>query len=248
MRPQPLICVRDVEASSRWYQQLLGCESGHGGPEYERLVSDGRLILQLHRSDIEHHHGPIADPNVALGNGVLLWFEVADFDAAVATTRCSYRRRSCCRATAIRLIVTDGPNHWEIWLRDPDGYNGRARQPRWNSGWNLEAVADIFCQEILMPVCDRCGKGYEASERVCPSCGMSPDSTPPRCGPVAMLAMRIAWAAAFIAVIVCVLGGVIAVIRGAWFGGALLIFIFAPVGYGQHVALGMAIRYAEGEN
>ena len=67
-------------------------------------------------------------------------------------------------------------------------------------------------------------------------------------GPVAMLAMRIAWAAAFIAVIVCVLGGVIAVIRGAWFGGALLIFIFAPVGYGQHVALGMAIRYAEGEN
>lgn len=63
-----------------------------------------------------------------------------------------------------------------------------------------------------MPVCDRCGKGYEASERVCPSCGMPPDSTPPRCGPVAMLAMRIAWAAAFIAAIVCVLGGVIAVI------------------------------------
>src|SRR6476620_8609680 len=99
-----------------------------------------------------------------------------------------------------------------------------------------------------MPVCDRCGKGCEASERVCPSCGMSPDSTPPCCGPVAMLAMRIAWADAFIAVIVCVLGGVIAVIRGAWFGGALLIFIFAPVGYGQHVALSMAIRYAEREN
>jgi hypothetical protein len=31
MRPQPLICVRDVEASSRWYQQLLGCRSDHGG-------------------------------------------------------------------------------------------------------------------------------------------------------------------------------------------------------------------------
>ena len=84
MRPQPLICVRDVEASSRWDQQLLGCECGHAGPEYERLVSDGLLLLQLHRSDIEHHHGPIADPNVALGNGLLLWFEVADFDAAVA--------------------------------------------------------------------------------------------------------------------------------------------------------------------
>ena len=84
MRQQPLICVRGVEASSRWYQQLLGCESNHGGPEYERLVADGRLILQLHRWDIEHHHGPIANPNVALGNGVLLWFDVAEFDAALA--------------------------------------------------------------------------------------------------------------------------------------------------------------------
>ena len=64
--PQPLICVRDVEASSRWYQHLLGCQSAHGGAEYERLVSHGRLILQLHRWDVEHHHGPIGDPNTAL--------------------------------------------------------------------------------------------------------------------------------------------------------------------------------------
>lgn len=57
MRPQPLIACRDVEASSRWYQRLLGCKSAHGGPEYERLVDPKRqrsehasegLILQLH--------------------------------------------------------------------------------------------------------------------------------------------------------------------------------------------------------
>jgi catechol-2,3-dioxygenase len=47
MRPQPLICVKDVEASSRWYQRLLGCQSAHGGPNYERLVMDGTLMLQL---------------------------------------------------------------------------------------------------------------------------------------------------------------------------------------------------------
>lgn len=41
MRPQPLIVVTDVEASSRWYQRLLGCRSAHGGPEYERLVDGG---------------------------------------------------------------------------------------------------------------------------------------------------------------------------------------------------------------
>src|SRR5215510_1438906 len=87
MRPQPLIAVTDVEASSRWYQGLLGCQSAHGGAEYERLVSDGELILQLHRFDEDHHHGPIGDPAVRpYGNGVLLWFELEldDFEAAVA--------------------------------------------------------------------------------------------------------------------------------------------------------------------
>ena len=62
MRPQPLICVRDVEASSQWYQRLLGCESAHGGPNYERLAHAGKLVMQLHRWEVEHHHGPIGGP------------------------------------------------------------------------------------------------------------------------------------------------------------------------------------------
>jgi catechol 2,3-dioxygenase-like lactoylglutathione lyase family enzyme len=121
MRPQPLICVRDVEASNRWYQRLLGCKSDHGGPNYERLVSAGRLVLQLHRWEEAHHHGQIGDPNLAHGNGVLLWFEVDDFDAAHA------------RAMELQPEIVlprhrnppdgdGGPNHWEIWLRDHDGY------------------------------------------------------------------------------------------------------------------------------
>jgi predicted enzyme related to lactoylglutathione lyase len=123
MRPQPLICVRDVEASSRWYQHLLGCASAHGGPEYERLVSQGgALVLQLHSWEIEHHHGRIGDPDAKpYGNGVLLWFEIDDIDAAIA------------RATELKAEIVmprhrnppegdGGPNHWEIWLRDLDGY------------------------------------------------------------------------------------------------------------------------------
>lgn len=62
MRPQPLIAVADVEAASRWYQHLLGCESAHGGPDYERLVSNGQLVMQLHNWRVEHHHRPIGDP------------------------------------------------------------------------------------------------------------------------------------------------------------------------------------------
>jgi len=122
MRPQPLIAVHDVEASSRWYQRVLGCRSAHGGPDYERLVDAGdTLILQLHHHEVEHDHGPIGDPDLPHGNGVLLWFEVDDFDAAVT------------RVGELRVEVVlaphrnppsgpGGPAHREFWFRDPDGY------------------------------------------------------------------------------------------------------------------------------
>ena len=63
-----------------------------------------------------------------------------------------------------------------------------------------------------------------------------------------MLALRIAWGAAFLAAIICLLGGVVALIRGQWFAGLLLIFIMAPAGYGQYFALGLAINYARGDD
>ena len=70
MKLAPLICVRDVESSSRWYQDLLGLTSGHGGTEYERLNDGDRLVLQLHQWEIEHHHGPLGDPSLKpYGNG-----------------------------------------------------------------------------------------------------------------------------------------------------------------------------------
>jgi predicted enzyme related to lactoylglutathione lyase len=123
MRPQPLIAVTDVESSSRWYQQLLGCSSQHGGPVYERLVHSGNLVLQLHIFESDHDHGAIGDrDDRPYGNGVLLWFEVDDFEQAVE------------RATDMNAEIVlpkhrnppnpqeGGPNHWELWLRDPDAY------------------------------------------------------------------------------------------------------------------------------
>jgi catechol 2,3-dioxygenase-like lactoylglutathione lyase family enzyme len=134
MRPQPLVCVSDVEASSRWYQRLLGCESAHGGSHYERLVAHGRLVLQLHAFEVEHDHGPIGDPDDRpYGNGVLLWFELDDFDAAV-------RRAEDLGAEVIKARHRNppsgggGPNHWECWLRDPDGYTVVLASPDGSAG------------------------------------------------------------------------------------------------------------------
>jgi hypothetical protein len=52
MRPQPLIAVADVEATSRRYQRLLGCQSAHDGPNYDRLENNSTLIMQLHSCDL----------------------------------------------------------------------------------------------------------------------------------------------------------------------------------------------------
>jgi hypothetical protein len=129
MRSQPLICTKNVETLSRWYQRLLGCQSGHGGGEYERLMDGDRLIMQLHRWDVEHHHGPIGDQNSKpYGNGVLLWFEVDDFDAAVA--RSQELGAEVVKARHRNPPEEDqAPNHWEIWLRDPEGYTGVLASP-----------------------------------------------------------------------------------------------------------------------
>jgi len=122
MRPQPLIAVTDVQASSRWYQRLLGLRSDHGGPHYERLRFKDHLVLQLHSFEAEHHHGPIANrDDKPYGNGLLLWFEVDDFDAVMQRAN----------EMAVEMVMPrdrnppegdGGPNHWECWIRDPDGY------------------------------------------------------------------------------------------------------------------------------
>ena len=116
INPQPLIAVRDVEASSLWYQAVLGVQSGHGGTEYERLVCDGRLVMQLHHWDA-HEHPHLGDPKSRpYGNGVVLWFQTDSFNNTLR------------RIQTHKAQVLEGPrvnpnaNHREIWLRDPDGY------------------------------------------------------------------------------------------------------------------------------
>jgi catechol 2,3-dioxygenase-like lactoylglutathione lyase family enzyme len=116
MQAQPLIAVHDVPASSRWYQAVLGCKSGHGGPDYEQIVHKGTMVLQLHHWDA-HAHRHMGSPAIKpVGNGVVLWFQTDAFDAAMQ------------RAKAAGAEILEPPkvnpnaNHRECWLRDPDGY------------------------------------------------------------------------------------------------------------------------------
>lgn len=96
---------------------VLELASAHGGAEYERLEDAGRLVLQLHRWDVDHHHGPLGDPeDRPYGNGVAIWFEVDDLVAAVA-------RAHSLGAQVVREVhVNPNAGHRELWLHDLDGY------------------------------------------------------------------------------------------------------------------------------
>ena len=100
MNPQPLVATDDVVATSAWYQAVLGLESDHGGGDYEQLMFDGRMVMQLHRWDTDDHPH-IGDPmHQSRGNGVLLWFQTDRFDeiirkkgpgAVIFSLLCQYR-------------------------------------------------------------------------------------------------------------------------------------------------------------
>lgn len=119
VQAQPLIAVRNVRASSRWYGELLGADAlpEHSHRDlYDRVSSSGRLILQLHAWDEENHPNLINANAAPPGHGVLLWFQVDDFDSVVERAR-------ALRAEIIEEPhVNPAPRHREIWLRDIDGY------------------------------------------------------------------------------------------------------------------------------
>lgn len=121
-KPQPLIAVADVARSSRWYAELLGAErlsaaspSDHDDV-YDRIEYHDQLLLQLHAWDAEDHPNLVHAARAPVGHGVLLWFELDDFEAAVS------RARRLGAEVVQEPHVNPGPRHRELWVRDPDGY------------------------------------------------------------------------------------------------------------------------------
>jgi hypothetical protein len=111
-----MVVLHDVEAGSRWFQDVLGLVSGHGGPEYEMLMDGGTLVAQLHQWEADEHEF-LGDPSdSSRGNGILLWFATDAF----ATTL----ERVTTHQAQILEGPLDNPNSGlrEVWLRGPEGY------------------------------------------------------------------------------------------------------------------------------
>jgi len=124
-RPWPIIAVRDVPRSSRWYVELLGARENHPGAAVfnQILDEDGTVLLCLHHwgpsgPQGDHHWPSLADPGAGdVANGLLLWFVVDDFEAA-------WQRARALGATVDEPPNTDnGTGLRAFTVRDPDGWH-----------------------------------------------------------------------------------------------------------------------------
>jgi catechol 2,3-dioxygenase-like lactoylglutathione lyase family enzyme len=118
-RTWTIIGVADVARSYRWYQALLGLSGA--GPAHDHFGQlrddDGAVLLCLHRWGA-HEHPTLAGPAPAApGNGLVLFFRVDDFDAALD------RARALVPALDAGPALNEATGTLEFALRDPDGYH-----------------------------------------------------------------------------------------------------------------------------
>jgi catechol 2,3-dioxygenase-like lactoylglutathione lyase family enzyme len=131
VQSQPLIAVRNVRESSHWYTELLGADPLPDHPHrdfYDRISVSGQLVLQLHAWDEEDHPNLVNADAAPVGHGVLIWFEVSDFDAVAA------RAKKLASEVILEPHFNPAPRHREMWFRDLDGYVVVIASPDGESG------------------------------------------------------------------------------------------------------------------
>ncbi len=113
-----IIGVADVVSSFEWYRALLGLPMAVPAHDHfgQLVDADGTVLLCLHQWGA-HGHPTLSSPEESVpGNGLLLFFRVDDFDAALS------------RATGLVGALEEEPRKnpatgtLEFALRDPDGY------------------------------------------------------------------------------------------------------------------------------
>ena len=113
-----IVGVADVAGSFDWYQSLLGLPPSSPAHDYFGQIcdADGTVLLCLHKWGAHEHPSLTSPAHAEAGNGMLLFFRVDDFDAALR------------RARTLAGVLAEEP-HWnpntggrEFALRDPDGY------------------------------------------------------------------------------------------------------------------------------
>ena len=117
-RTWTIIGVRDVPRSFKWYQSLFGQKATRPAHSYfgQLVDTDGTVLLCLHEWGVEDHPPLTSPENGTPGNGLLLFFRVDDYDAALR------RARALVPRFEEEPHVNPNTKTGEFSLRDPDGY------------------------------------------------------------------------------------------------------------------------------
>jgi catechol 2,3-dioxygenase-like lactoylglutathione lyase family enzyme len=117
-RTWTIIGVADVLRSFNWYQSLLGLPEATPAHDYfgQIVDSDGTVLLCLHEWGAHDHPSLMSPGHAKPGNGLLLFFRVDDFDAALP------RARALVGRLEEEPHVNPATGTHEFALRDPDGY------------------------------------------------------------------------------------------------------------------------------
>jgi hypothetical protein len=122
VKTEIMLFVKDVTASSTWYQSLLGAVSAHGGPEYEMLNdSEGELLFQLHKLEGDEHGISLSDDSSGgeeiRGAGVLCYVRVDEVHEI-------YKKALSMNAdVSSEPTFLDLAGHTEFIVKDLDGYS-----------------------------------------------------------------------------------------------------------------------------
>ncbi|MBA8885251.1 VOC family protein [Dokdonella fugitiva] len=114
-----VIGVRDVARSFAWYQRLFGQPASEPAHAYfgQLVDADGTVLLCLHAWGAHDHRTLASADRAEPGNGLLLFFRVDDFEAALA------RARTLVERLEEEPNLNPNTRTMEFSVRDPDGYH-----------------------------------------------------------------------------------------------------------------------------
>ncbi|HAY3544364.1 VOC family protein [Elizabethkingia anophelis] len=115
VRTETIIAVKNISASSVFYQRLLGCNSAHGGETFEILKDGNVVILCLHKWG-KHEHPTMIDAEKENGNGLILFFRVSNI------SRILENAKNLHASIEKEIHYNENSLKNQFILRDPDNY------------------------------------------------------------------------------------------------------------------------------
>ncbi len=115
-RLDPIIAVKNVEASAEWYCKIFGFNNAHGGNHFAVLTNeDNEIMLCLHAWEMDNHP-TMQNQNITAGNGLLLYFRTHDWkDVTKNLEKIGWKIEE-------EIHLNTNSLKQEFSFRDPDGY------------------------------------------------------------------------------------------------------------------------------